>query len=229
MAGLVRVGGVLVDKPGHMVDPTASIDLLGPDHPYVSRGGVKLEAALREFSVAVQGLTILDVGASTGGFTDCLLQHGVQTVCAIDTGYGALDYRLRTDARVIVMERTNALHADPPDPPVDLVTIDLAWTLQSKGIPAALRWVWPDGRIITLIKPHYEASQGKERSALEKGVLPESDAHTVLQRVLDEMPALGVDVLGVTRSPIVGGKGKSRRKAAGNIEFLALLQPRASP
>ena len=115
----------------------------------------KLEAALAAFRLDVTGLVCADFGCHAGGFTDCLLRHGAERVYAVDTGYGVLDYRLRTDERVVVMERTNALHCEPPRP-VDVVTIDMGWTRQRYAIPAALRWLAPGGRIVSLVKPHYE-------------------------------------------------------------------------
>jgi 23S rRNA (cytidine1920-2'-O)/16S rRNA (cytidine1409-2'-O)-methyltransferase len=205
---------------------------------YVSRAGLKLEHALREFKVDVSTLTCADFGCNVGGFTDCLLQHGAAKVYAIDTGYGVLDWTLRNDPRVVVMERTNALHAAPPAPllegegssvPIDLVVIDLAWTQQKHSIPAALRWLGPrpspseSGKgnlIITLIKPHYELMDDERRTLLRNGVLASDEAERVCRRVLEEMPALGVEVRAMTRSPITGGK------SAKNVEFLALLRPR---
>ena len=204
-----------------------------PDDPaarYVSRGALKLEHALREFGVDPAGLVCVDMGCSTGGFTDCLLRHGAARVYSVDTAYGQLAWKLRSDERVVVMERTNALHAEPPGDVragggVDLVVIDLGWTRQDKAVPAALRWVKPDGRVITLIKPHYEA----DRSALGGGgVLADDDAERVACTVRDAMPALGADVLGFVESPILGGavSGKRKRRGGGNREWLALLAPR---
>src|SRR5215211_6983390 len=135
---------------------------------FVSRAGQKLEHALATFQLDVANKVCADLGSNTGGFVDCLLQRGAAKVYAIDTGYGALDWRLRKDGRVVVMERTNAMHAELPEP-VSLVTIDVAWTRQRHILPAARRMVRPDGSVVTLIKPHYEA----ERSQLKKGILPE--------------------------------------------------------
>jgi 23S rRNA (cytidine1920-2'-O)/16S rRNA (cytidine1409-2'-O)-methyltransferase len=196
-----------------------------PERRYASRGGLKLEHALEVFPLDVTGLRCADFGASTGGFTDCLLQHGAAQVIAIDTGYGVLDYRLRIDPRVDVWERTNALHAEAPEEPVDLVVADLGWTRQAKLIPAALRWLPADrstGRILTLIKPHYEVTE-EEKTLLDRGILPEAEAERIHRRVLAEMPDLGVRVLGETRSPIRGGG--SRSGGPGNVEYLALLGP----
>ncbi|UCD74269.1 MAG: hypothetical protein JSV91_10810 [Phycisphaerales bacterium] len=221
------------------------------EQPFVSRAGLKLDHALNEFKLDVTGFICADFGCNVGGFTDCLLQRGAKLVYAIDTGYGVLDYRLRTDDRVLVMERTNALHAQLPSPPgrvkkgsgvffrstkktpdpffgVDLVTIDLAWTVQRLAVPAALRWLKADGRIITLIKPHYELSEEEKRSLLVDGRLDPAEAERVVQRVLDDMPGLGAAVIAHTLSPITGGKTSRKKKGAGNVEYLALLRPTAS-
>jgi 23S rRNA (cytidine1920-2'-O)/16S rRNA (cytidine1409-2'-O)-methyltransferase len=212
--------------------------------PYVSRGGWKLAAALDAFAIDPAGRACADLGSNVGGFVDCLLQRGAARAYAIDTGYGQLAWTLRNDPRVVVLERTNALHFDPwhelADEPfvgVRLVTIDLGWTRQTHAVPAALRWlriplplpgasVHPvadadvrDGRIITLIKPHYEA----DRSELSRGgILDEAEAQRIARRALDAMPGLHVEVIDSIRSPILGGAGKGKR---GNVEYLALLKP----
>ncbi len=196
------------------------------------RGVIKLGHALRAFGLDVRGLTCADFGCNVGGFTDCLLRAGAERVYAVDTGYGALAYRLRTDARVNVMERTNALHAPPPEGGVDLVVIDMGWTPQRLCIPAALRWLaarsatrsaTTPGRIVTLIKPHYELSDRDGQHAVPRGgVLDEAQAEDIAQSVLASMPSLGVVVLASTRSPIAGGAGKGSRH--GNAEWLALLE-----
>lgn len=191
---------------------------------FVSRGGLKLAHALDEFRFAVTGLRCADFGCNIGGFTDCLLQRGAASVTAIDTGYGALAWKLRTDPRVRVMERTNALHATPPEPAdrPDLVVIDMGWTPQRLCIPAALAWLRPGGRIITLVKPHYEA-HADERPLLNDGVLAETDAQRIADRTIASLITHGATALGSTRSPIVGGHGK--KNASGNSEWLALLSP----
>ncbi len=199
------------------------------ERPYVGRGGIKLEHALCEFKVDVAGLTVADFGCNVGGFTDCLLRHGARRVYAVDTGYGMLDYNLRRDGRVIVMERINALHAPPPDETIDLVVIDAGWTPQRLIVPAALRWLREGDqdaggkRIITLIKPHYEhsaASTDSTERQSARGVLDDEQARRVAREVLATLPALGVEIAALTESPIRGGASKGRR---GNVEFLALL------
>lgn len=191
-------------------------------NPYVSRGGLKLRAALDAFGLDVAGWRCVDLGCSTGGFTDCLLQADAASVVCVDTGYGVLDWKLRNDPRVTVHERTNALHLEPDDPhAMDLAVIDLGWTRQALAIPAALRWIRPGGHVVTLIKPHYEAKALGMEGRLRGGVLGEDDAARVCAAVVRTIEGLdaGVEVRGVVRSPILGGKG--RGKKSGNVEFLA--------
>jgi len=190
------------------------------DPAFVGRGGHKLLHALETFNVNTAGCTCADLGCNVGGFTDCLLQRNAAKVFAVDTGYGALAWKLRQDDRVVVMERTNALHVDPPDR-VDLVVIDLGWTPQRHAVPAALRWVRNGGRIISLVKPHYEL-EADEKRLLVRGVLPESESERVGQRTRLRLGGHGVEVLGWTQSPMTGGASKGRK---GNREFLALLAP----
>ena len=197
-------------------------------HGYVSRGGVKLAAALDVFRLDPAELTCADLGANVGGFTDCLLQRGARHVFAVDTGYGTLDWKLRNDRRVTVLERANALHLDPTSvegfAPCDLVVIDLGWTKQARAVPAALRWLSdaPRARIITLIKPQYEALPADLRMGRDrKGVLEDDKALAVMARTIESLPALGVRVLAQTTSPIRGGAARGKR---GNVEYLALLE-----
>lgn len=185
------------------------------DKPYASRSGHKLACALDHFQIDVAGRVCADLGCNAGGFTDCLLQRGAALVYAIDTGYGALDYRLRRHEQVVVMERTNALHVRL-DQPCDVITIDVAWTRQQYIIPAAVRLAGADADIITLIKPHYEA----DRAMLHKGVLDPADAETVTNEVCRAMSAWGVAVHGLVESPVVG--------KAGNREYLAHVRPAGS-
>jgi len=205
--------------------------------PYASRAGQKLKAALDAFGLdvagareetlsgearwggvrgGVRGLTCADLGCSTGGFTDYLLQHGASHVYAVDTAYGELAWKLRQDPRVTVLERSNALHLNPLAP-CDLVTIDLGWTPQRLAIPAAARWLAdrPDARIITLVKPHYEATPDA-MSGKRRGKLDDDQALAVTDRVLQDLEDKGFTALNRVESPIRGGKG-------GNLEVLALL------
>ena len=190
--------------------------------PYVSRAGIKLEAALRQFDVDVRGLVCADFGCHVGGFTDCLLRHGAAKVHALDTGYGVLDYRLRRDPRVVVGERTNVLHCPPPAEPVDLVTIDLGWTRQLFAVPAALKWLAPDGHIITLVKPHYELDDERKRALLVDGVLAPADAEAIMAEILGALPRLGARVAASMRSPLGGAKSARRSGREGNREYLVL-------
>jgi 23S rRNA (cytidine1920-2'-O)/16S rRNA (cytidine1409-2'-O)-methyltransferase len=181
--------------------------------PFASRAGQKLDHALAVFQVDVAGLVCADLGSNVGGFVDCLLQRGAARVYAVEKGYGVLEYRLRKDPRVVVMERTNAMHVALPEK-VALVTIDVAWTRQKNILPAARKILQPGGTVVTLIKPHYEASP----SQLTKGVLPEPDVDSVVKAVEQDIYAAGFTVEATTRSPIVG--------AQGNVEVLARLRPR---
>ena len=185
------------------------------DRPYVSRGGQKLAAALDAFGVDAAGKVCADQGSNVGGFVDCLLRRGAARVYAIDTGYGTLNYRLRKDPRVVVMERTNAMHVALPEA-VDLVTIDVGWTRQQHVLPNAVRMLKSGGRIVTLIKPHYEADRKKTKG----GVLDAHAAREVLEEVVDRIQDMGLCVEQTLASPIAGQKG--------NIEFLALLRPMAT-
>lgn len=179
---------------------------------FVSRAGQKLDHALATFSLDVSGLTCADLGSNAGGFVDCLLRRGAAKVYAVDTGYGVLEYKLRKDPRVVVMERTNAMHVVLPEP-VGVVTIDVAWTRQRHILPAARRLVGPGGFVVTLIKPHYEA----DSSQLLKGVLPEADVDGVVNAVHADVVAAGFELVRIVRSPILGAKG--------NVEVLAELRP----
>ena len=178
---------------------------------YVSRGGEKLEHAIKIFGLPVTELICADFGSSTGGFVDCLLRHGAKKVYAVETGYGVLDWKLRHEERVIVMERTNAMHVELPEK-VDLITIDTGWTQLEKIVPNALKNLKPGGRIVALLKPHYEA----EPRMLRKGKLMEEFIPETLDKVRGGLKNMGVKILAETESPILGGKGQ-------NKEYLLLL------
>ena len=180
---------------------------------FVSRGGQKLDHALATFAVDVSGLVCADLGCSTGGFVDCLLQRGAAKVYAVDTGYGVLDYKLRKDARVVVRERANAMHVELSER-VDFVSIDASWTRQDKLLPNVARLLKPDGRVVTLIKPHYEA----DAKLLRRGVLPAELVDGVVEIVRGRIDGCGFEVIATTTSPILGGHG--------NTEVLALLRRR---
>jgi 23S rRNA (cytidine1920-2'-O)/16S rRNA (cytidine1409-2'-O)-methyltransferase len=205
----------------------------GPIGRPVSRAGAKLAHALDTFGIDPAGLGCADLGCSTGGFTQQLLQRGAAFVVAVDTAYGVLDYSLRRDRRTIVLERRNALHTLPPDGlpgPIELVTIDLGWTVQRLCVPAALRWLERAAhpRIVTLVKPHYEAKGIGMEHALADGIVSDADALTITERVLDRLvQEQPVRVLGLTPSPIRGSKSDRRAAAVGNLEYLALLTRRA--
>jgi 23S rRNA (cytidine1920-2'-O)/16S rRNA (cytidine1409-2'-O)-methyltransferase len=201
----------------------ADLDARAPEERFVSRAGAKLLHALEAFSIDVAGLRCADFGCNVGGFTDCMLQRGAARVVAIDTGYGALAWKLRQDPRVEVRERTNALHADPPPGGVDLVVVDLAWTPQRLAVPAALRWLAPGGRIVTLVKPHYELLEG-EKAWLDRGFLPHDRVPGVVARVEAAMPSLGARVAGSAQSPLVGGKTSRKAGVPGNVEWLVALE-----
>ncbi len=196
-----------------------------PDQPlkFASRGGFKLHHALTQFGLDPTGSECADLGCSVGGFTDCWLQHGAVKVYAVDTAYGELAWTLRNDDRVRVMERTNALHAEPPER-VRFVSLDLSWTRQARAIPAALRWLTDDpaqpGTVVSLIKPHYECTKDELRAHATKGVLPEAFAREVTERVVASLPELGVRVVGLTQSPITGGS----KRAKGNHEWLVACE-----
>ena len=216
MAGQVYVDGQKADKPGISYEETVSIEVRGESCPYVSRGGLKLEKALRDFGVKPEGYVCSDSGASTGGFTDCLLQQGAKKVFAIDVGYGQLDWKIRSDPRVVVMERTNIRYVTPEQigEPLDLCVIDVSFISLKIVLPAIKALLKPGkGQVLCLIKPQFEA--GKEKVG-KKGVVREPETH---KEVLDSFVALAKEqqftILGLTFSPVKGPEG--------NIEFLGHL------
>lgn len=215
MAGQVLVNDQKIDKPGTAVAPEANIRIIGDKLPYVSRGGLKLEKALQIFPIRVAGKVVADIGASTGGFTDCALQNGAAKVYAVDVGYGQLAWKLRTDERVINMERTNVRYLEPVaiGELVDAVTIDVAFISLDKVLPAVHKILKPEGFVIALIKPQFEA--GRENVG-KKGVVRDAAVHeSVIKNVIAFAKGEGFGVAGLDFSPIKGPEG--------NIEYLLHL------
>ncbi len=212
MAGQVRVQGRKVTTPAERVTPSSLIEIeSGPK--YVSRGGDKLEGALAAFRLDVDGLTCVDVGASTGGFTDCLLQHGARRVYAVDVGYGELAYKLRNDDRVVVMERTNARDLAPLPEECDLATVDVSFIGLEKVLPAVIRSLKPTGQLVVLVKPQFQA---RHEEVGKKGVVRDPQVHAaVLGRVVAWAVQNGLRLRGLTTSPLLG--------PAGNMEFFLHL------
>lgn len=215
LAGRVLVGDQVVDKAGAPVEPGLEIRLKGEDIPYVSRGGLKLEKALESFDLRLAGRVAIDVGASTGGFTDCLLQQGVAKVYAVDVGYGQLAWKLRQDPRVINLERTNIryLQAEQLPEKPSLAVIDASFISLDKVLPPTLKLLSDDAEIVALIKPQFEVGRGEVGKG---GVVRDAGQHAlVLQRIRELAASLGCRVLGESDSPILGPKG--------NREFLIHL------
>jgi 23S rRNA (cytidine1920-2'-O)/16S rRNA (cytidine1409-2'-O)-methyltransferase len=218
MANEVSVDGHKVDKPGIRVRVDADI-VVEQGLPYVSRGGLKLEAALEAFALAVDGLVAADVGASTGGFTDCLLQRGARRVYAVDVGYGQLAWKLRQDPRVVVMERTNARYLARLPEPIDFSSIDVSFISLKLILPRVRDWLQPDGSIVPLVKPQFEAGRSQVGRG---GVVRDPAVHRqVLEELLGWVQAHGLFAWGLIRSPLQG--------PAGNAEFLAWLRLAAAP
>ena len=213
MAGLVYHGEVKLDKAGAEFPEDYELNVRGKEHPWVSRGGMKLMQAIEEFKIDVNGFVAMDVGSSTGGFTDVLLTHGAAKVFAVDVGHGQLDVKLRGDARVVVMEETNARHLTPEmiGEALDIIVCDASFISLTKVLPAALALAKPTAQLVTLIKPQFEV--GKAEVSRGKGVIRDAGLH---QQVCDDISAwvtgLGWQVVGITKSPITGPKG--------NVEFL---------
>jgi 23S rRNA (cytidine1920-2'-O)/16S rRNA (cytidine1409-2'-O)-methyltransferase len=214
MAGKVAVSGRVITKPGTPVDENVSLEL-AEKLPYVSRGGIKLAHALDEFKLDVASLTAMDAGASTGGFTDCLLQRGARRVYAIDVGYGQLDYKLRQDPRVVVMERVNAHYPFSLPEKVNIATIDLSFISVTKVIPNVIEHLMEPGYIIVLFKPQFEA---KRKEVPKGGVIKDPQIHArVLGRFIVWTTEHDLRLRGLVASPILG--------AEGNKEFLVFLTP----
>jgi 23S rRNA (cytidine1920-2'-O)/16S rRNA (cytidine1409-2'-O)-methyltransferase len=216
MAGQVVVADHKVEKPGQLVPVTAEVRIKGEQMPFVSRGGVKLQKALDEFNIDVTGLVALDVGASTGGFTDCLLQRGARKVFAVDVGYGQLAWKLRQDERVVSLEKTNIRHltADSLPEAPDIAVIDASFISLAKVLPATITLLKDGGFIIALIKPQFEVGHG----AVGKGgiVRDAEKQREVVAAVSSAAEGLGLMIRGVTESPILGAKG--------NREFLIVMK-----
>jgi 23S rRNA (cytidine1920-2'-O)/16S rRNA (cytidine1409-2'-O)-methyltransferase len=217
LAGQVLVREQRIDKPGQLIDPDAEIRIKGETLRYASRGGLKLEAALREFNINPDARNCLDVGASTGGFTDCLLQHGATRVWAIDVGHNQLVWRLRQDARVVVLEGVNARNLDPAQFPVrfDLATIDVSFISLTKILPAVRPCLTDPADCVALIKPQFEVGKGEVGRG---GIVTDPAKHRrVLNQIQDAATAIGFRPVGLIESPILG--------AEGNREFLMHLKP----
>ena len=216
MAGSVKIDTLCMDKAGALVSPDAQLSIKGEEHPYVSRGGLKLKGALEHFALDVKGEVVLDVGASTGGFTDCLLQAGARKVFAVDVGYGQLAWKLREDPRVVVIERTNIRHYDGADldEKPTLAVIDVSFISLKTVIPAVLPLVADNARILALIKPQFEAQRDEVG---KNGVVEDAAVH---ERVVGEIVSFcrskNLDVEGTCASPLLG--------PAGNKEFFILAR-----
>jgi 23S rRNA (cytidine1920-2'-O)/16S rRNA (cytidine1409-2'-O)-methyltransferase len=216
LAGKVKSNGTIVDKPSRVIPLDAVIEIIGESRPFVSRGGEKLEAALDACSIDPQGLICLDVGCSTGGFTDCLLQRGAAKVYAVDVGYGQFDWRLRQDPRVVLIERTNIRYMSPsavPDP-VDLVVIDVSFISLTKVLPPIMKFLRSPAHVIALIKPQFEVGKGQ----VGRGGIVRDDAQRAeaARRVVRFAADIGLRTARTVASPIKGKKG--------NQEILAILE-----
>jgi 23S rRNA (cytidine1920-2'-O)/16S rRNA (cytidine1409-2'-O)-methyltransferase len=209
MAGEVRVDGQVALKPGRIVDRLAGVEVTAAPR-FVSRGGEKLEAGLSSFGLDLRDAVCADVGASTGGFTDCLLQHGAHRVYAIDVGHGILHWHLRQDPRVVLLESTNARYLEALPEQVDWVSIDASFISLSLILPVVVRWLKPDGGVLALVKPQFEAGR---QSVGKGGVVRDAAVHRrVLEQVMASLGPIGLAPCGLIRSPLLGPKG--------NAEFL---------
>ncbi len=216
LAGTVIVNDQRVDKPGVEVGAEDTIRIRGEDQPYVSRGGLKLEKALDHFGIAAADKVALDIGASTGGFTDCLLKRGGRKVFALDVGYGQLDWSLRQDPRVVCIEKTNIRYITPLDfpGPFDLITIDVSFISLTQVLPVAMNLLKSAGEIVALIKPQFEVKKGEvEKGGVVRNPIKHGE---VVEHILDFSREIGLTPVGAIESPILGPKG--------NKEFLALLR-----
>ena len=216
MAGKIFVDGQRVDKAGEKVNIDAEIIFKGQEMPYVSRGGLKLEKAMKEFDITLNDKVCMDIGASTGGFTDCMLQNGASKVFSVDVGYGQFAWKLRTDPRVVCMERTNIRYVTPEDigEKINFASIDVSFISLKKIMPATINLLSDDGEVVALIKPQFEA--GREKVG-KKGVVREKSTHIeVIEKVADFAAEIGFTILGLDYSPIKGPEG--------NIEYLIHLK-----
>lgn len=220
MAGSVFCGNERMEKPGGLVEADAPLELRGVGLRYVSRGGFKLEKALALFNLDLTGKTCMDIGASTGGFTDCMLQNGAEKVYAVDVGYGQLAWSLRTDPRVVSLERTNVRHLSPERvSPLDFASVDVSFISLTLVLPVARELLREGGEALCLVKPQFEAGKGKVG---KKGVVRELSIHReVCQKIYDFLPGLGFRLAGATFSPIKGPQG--------NIEYLYYLKTDGEP
>ena len=216
MSGIVYVDGEKEDKAGSTFEETALIEVRGKTLKYVSRGGLKLEKAMKSFSIDLTGNVCMDVGASTGGFTDCMLQCGAVKVYSVDVGHGQLDWKLRNDERVVCMEKTNIRYVEPKDidEPVSFASVDVSFISLSKVLPPLRKLLRADGSVVCLIKPQFEA--GREKVG-KKGVVRDRAVHVeVIDNVLDFTMKEGFDILGLDFSPVKGPEG--------NIEYLMYIK-----
>lgn len=221
MAGQVYVDGQKADKPGDTFSEDAAVEVRGKGLPYVSRGGLKLEKAMREFGIQLQGRTCMDIGASTGGFTDCMLQNGAQRVYSVDVGYGQLAWSLRTDPRVVNLERTNARYLTREQVPeeIDFFSVDVSFISLTLILPAVRPLLAEHGQAVCLIKPQFEA--GREKVG-KKGVVRDKAVHEeVIEKIRSFALENGFSVLGLTFSPVKGPEG--------NIEYLIYLERSEAP
>ena len=213
MAGEIKVNGIVCDKASQTISADATIEIVGDNLPYVSRGGLKLAKAISEFNLDLKDKIIIDLGASTGGFVDCALQNGAAKVYAVDVGYGQLSWKLRQDPRVVVMERTNARYLTSADitEPVDIITADLSFISLQKAIPSAVEQLLRDGgELVALIKPQFEAGRNKVG---KKGVVRDAATHVdVINNIITACENMNLQPLGLSFSPVTGPNG--------NIEYL---------
>lgn len=215
MAGVVFVDGQKSDKPGTMIKEDAEIFVKGNQCPYVSRGGLKLEKSIKEFGISLNESVCMDVGASTGGFTDCMLQNGAKKVYAIDVGYGQLDWKLRTDDRVVNMEKCNFRYLDPEtiEEKIDFISVDVSFISLKLILPVCSKLLADGGQMVCLVKPQFEA--GREQVG-KKGIVRDRDVHEeVIKKAISYAEENGLTACGLTFSPVTGAKG--------NIEYLLYI------